>query len=836
MKLPNSPNDELASILGHIGIDDDDDDWLERIRLAEAPPNRSQIGRFTLLDEVHRGGQGVVYKAVDTHNGCHVALKRLPRRALASTSARRRFARELRAASLLNHPNIVTVYGVEYIEDFPLLVMKWIHGTPITQWITLSKGNRRDCREIAIAMCKVCAAVAHAHEHGIIHRDLKPSNVLVDEAGEPQLLDFGLAKFLNRDDATNRSCTITGDFVGTLAYCSPEQIRGERDCLDVRSDVYALGIIFYELLTGRTPYNVGRNLAEAANLIATHQPKRPSSVVKQVDPALDAIALKALTKEKANRYQTAVKLADDLRRYVRNEPLLARHPRLLKQAIGFTKRRKGLVAALSVIFLLLGTTAVGTGYGLGRAASERDRAQAEAAKYVDIVEFFSDTLSSVTMYALMYEEGGELTFTEIFSKTLEPRIEPMLTNKHVRGDVHQILGAFYKAFSDRKRAEDHFRRAVELRRLARSDDLKLAKSLTDFGSILIGQHRYQDASLILTEALDIFHKQPPDDPIWKVRALWGLSYADVWKHRHDDAHRHLSDAVDLLKHDPRPEVQSMLIPLYIAIARLHEQQCNYKDGEQILANVMNSFDQSSYANEYLRAKALFRLGGILWSRSDYPLARKLFLQCKEIFARTHGTDSVDYRLTTNSIAVCLRDEGQWDEAEQIFTDLLESHSALSDSDTPLYGNVHVNLAWLYYYRGDLESARSFTLRAFKIRSDRLASAPDDAHSGGHLYNNLPSDVAECHALLARINLLTGHLLEATEHSWKALELNQNVLPPEHWLIADTRIILAACRSKDADFDESERMMSNWLDRIREARGPQGRRTIDAENWLNYLNE
>jgi serine/threonine-protein kinase len=212
------------------GFDRPDAELIDRLREAERMPALGRVGGYELVAVAGIGGQGVVYRARQIATGREVALKRILAGSWAGEAARSRFAREIQADAVLHHPNIVTVYGVEEIDGQPLLAMEWIDGVAIDRW-----AEARDEGTVLGTFLKVCAGIQHAHQRGVIHRDLKPSNILVDAAGEPRVLDFGLAKV-----TTSRSrLTVSGGFLGTLAYSAPEQVRGDADGADVRTDVYA---------------------------------------------------------------------------------------------------------------------------------------------------------------------------------------------------------------------------------------------------------------------------------------------------------------------------------------------------------------------------------------------------------------------------------------------------------------------------------------------------------------------------------------------------------------------------------------------------------------------
>jgi serine/threonine-protein kinase len=289
-------------------------------RLCEGPTHPRpafprHIAGYEILGILGRGGMGVVYKARHPTLGIDVALKTMHFEADAAGLADR-FLREAQAVVRLNHPNIVRLYEAGQAEGGHYFTMACVAGGTLYQRRQEFTG---DARRVAALLEKVARGVEHAHERGIIHRDLKPGNILLDEHGEPLVSDFGLAKFLREVSET----TASGVVLGTAAYMAPEQAAGHNRRVGPHSDVWALGVILYELLTGRKPFP-GQELVQTLHDIQTHEPPRPSSVNRRLNRALETIVLKCLQKDPGKRYPSAGPLADDLGRWLRGEPILAR--------------------------------------------------------------------------------------------------------------------------------------------------------------------------------------------------------------------------------------------------------------------------------------------------------------------------------------------------------------------------------------------------------------------------------------------------------------------------------------------------------------------------------
>lgn len=328
------------------------------------------IAGYELERELARGGQGIVYLAVQRSTKRKVALKVLREGPFASLSARRRFEREIELVAGLRHPNIVQVYDSGVAADGRhYFVMDLITGVRLDHYAQAHQLNVRQRLELFV---HVCEAVNYAHLRGIIHRDLKPSNILVDEQGQPRILDFGLARQATGDG--EQTVTTTAMLAGTLAYLSPEQVRGKTDELDLRSDVYGLGVILYELLTGRHPYPVDGDMTEVLNHILETPPARPDSIRASrrdetcgntigapIGHEVETIVLKALAKERERRYQTAGDLARDLRHFLAGEPIDAKrdsHWYILKKTI---RRYRAAALAAAIIFAVVLGSAVALG-------------------------------------------------------------------------------------------------------------------------------------------------------------------------------------------------------------------------------------------------------------------------------------------------------------------------------------------------------------------------------------------------------------------------------------------------------------------------------------------
>jgi WD40 repeat protein len=374
-------------------------------RTFETPPvylscPTDLISGYQILREIYRGGQGVVYEAVQLATRRVVALKVILEGPFSGIDTARRFEREIGLVRSLLHPNIVSILDSGVSEGHFYLAMPFIRGSPLTEYVQSAELSRK---EVLSLFQKVCEVVDHAHQRGVIHRDLKPTNILVDENGTPYLLDFGLAKLEQTEEQISfQTLSVCGQVIGTLAYMSPEQARGDTHEIGVRTDVYALGAILFELLTGRLPFPVeNQPVADVLRAIAEQDPPRPSRLSPSIDEEVETILLQALARDAQRRYPTAGLLAEDIARYLAGEPIQAKGDStwyLLRKALRRHRIPIGVAGAFAVLVIAAAVVVVFF-YGKTRVALsdlqitqenlyfERIRMAHEAYQKGDLVDF-----------------------------------------------------------------------------------------------------------------------------------------------------------------------------------------------------------------------------------------------------------------------------------------------------------------------------------------------------------------------------------------------------------------------------------------------------------------
>jgi len=419
-----------------------------------------KIGRYTIKRVIASGGMGTVYEAVQERPRRSVAVKTMSH-SVTSPSALRRFEYEAQLLARLRHPCIAQIYEAGTHDEegttVPFFAMEYIpNARPITEYAEAKKMSSRERLEL---FAKVCDAIHHGHQKGIIHRDLKPMNILVDSSGQPRIIDFGVARAIDSDMAGATQQTNVGQLVGTVQYMSPEQCDADPNDIDTRSDIYALGMVLYEMLCGSLPYDVSTvSICEAARLIREADPEK----LRLKDPSLrgevETIVFKALAKDRDLRYQSAFGLAQDIRRYLAGEAIAARPPSFAYQVQVFARRNKTLIAAVAAVFVVLVAGIVVSRSMYNTAQIERLRAEAESIKALRTLDFLQHMLWT----ADPNKEGPEVRLVDLLNRY--SAILPVLEDEpEVEAAVRTTLGLGYQEMGLFDEAEPHLTRALALR-------------------------------------------------------------------------------------------------------------------------------------------------------------------------------------------------------------------------------------------------------------------------------------------------------------------------------------------------------------------------------------
>lgn len=520
------------------------------------------IESHRIIREIGRGGGGVVYEAEQSNPVRRVALKVL--KSGAGPRDARVFRREAEALGRLQHPGIAALHaaGSTHLGEH-YLSMEFVDGEPLTKFVATRDWPLHRRLDL---FSEVCDAVAYAHRRGVIHRDLKPSNILVcehaggsrEEGGSharPKVLDFGLARIIESDDEGDSAASITepGSVTGTLPYMSPEQARGDNTLIDVRSDVYSLGVVLYEMLLGRFPYEIDRtNIPGAIRVITQEAPRAPRLVNPDMPRDVETIILKALEKDPTRRYSNADSLGDDIRRFLGHHPILARPPTLRYQ-VGRLVRRHRIAAAMSTAaaMLLLAAVVVSIVQAVRATAAKNEAvvnelaARKESAKYEIVTNFLTEVLGSadpqraggraevplreaLALAATKIEQGqfGDQPEVQVAVRTalgntyralgLWPQAEAQLVAAIDLGartypaghpDVAMALNKISRVFEQTGRnaeAEVGYRKALAMRRsLHKGDHADVATSMNNLGLFLTERGVWEEGVALLVESLNM---------------------------------------------------------------------------------------------------------------------------------------------------------------------------------------------------------------------------------------------------------------------------------------------------------------------------------------------
>jgi serine/threonine-protein kinase len=557
---------ELASLLAHHR----DDDFLltpvaaqEAVRglldlpSIEALEPGTRVGAFTILRRIGVGGASTVYEAEQDAPRRSVALKIVRPEVAGERTVLRRFRDEAATLARLRHPDIAQVYafGIERLGEAPTpyLAVEFVpQATDILRWF---ESRRLGLRERVRLIARVCDAIAHGHARGILHRDLKPGNILVDGEGRPRVIDFGIAKVLEPPstalmdgpmdgpaatldrhtsprDGPADAATASGVWIGTPAYMSPEQFEGDPRDIDVRSDVYSMGVVLYEAILGRLPIEVdGRRPIEAARLVVERAPLAPRSVDPRVDVDLETILLTALAKPREDRYESIAALREDLLAWADHAPIAARRPSLLRRIRLASKRNPPAAAAIA---LAIGVAVAALALTLRSANTAREERDASEASLRHLARMLD---------APVTERDGERTrLADVLDHVARDLDADEATPPLVRARLHRMLGHGFDSIGTIPEAGRQFDRAVEVLRREAPNSPMLAAALTDLMGPMFDESRFDEARRFGEEALAIQRRTVGFSHIDTANTLNELGILELVARRPADALAPLAEA------------------------------------------------------------------------------------------------------------------------------------------------------------------------------------------------------------------------------------------------------------------------------------------------------
>jgi tetratricopeptide (TPR) repeat protein len=674
-------------------------------RSAEPAPVSDRIGRYRILGVLGQGGMGIVYRAEQENPRREVALK-VMRSGLVGSDLLRRFELEAAFLARLRHPGIAQIYEAGLFDDGdreqPFFAMELVNGEQLIQFVRQRGPTIPDRLKLFI---EVCAAVQHAHQKSVIHRDLKPANILVVEgdghadsstdhtAGKesgksrrtaiPKILDFGVARTTDSDVQATTLYSDTGRLVGTLAYMSPEQIEGQTARLDTRADVYALGVILYELLTERLPFDVSNTtIANAVRIICEQEPDPPGAINRALRGDLNTIVLKALEKDPERRYASASDLAADLQRYLENQPITARPATTMYQFRKFARRNRGLVAGVTCAFvaLIAGVIASVTfAAGQSRALAESKRQHRIAQAVNDFLN--KDLLGKANPY------GGathDATLREVLDGASEAIETRFLDEPLVHASIRATLGQTYYQLGAYDEAERHLEPAIRIYSNAPDTGSTRAAELQHVLVLsLLQDWKLEEAESVLDDMIAALKPHEGRDPAQVAVAYGDLGILRKRQGRFSESEQAYRKALEFCeKSDGMPLRQIAVTKENLALV-LHDQHKS-TEAETLLAESVTDFKTTSGEDSADVAYALTNLGHVGWANrpgeEGLSFARDCFERAYAIRVRRLGENHPETLRTRGSIAKVISRQGDYLEAERINRDVLERRLAIMEED------------------------------------------------------------------------------------------------------------------------------------------------------------
>ncbi len=740
--------------------------------LLAAPPVPSELAGFRVLSVLGAGGMGVVYEAEQSAPRRRVALKLL-RPGLFGAERLRRLHTEAEALGRLDHPGVARVWasGTADVQGAvqPWLAMELVRGERIDRWCALCAATREERLEL---LARVCDAVQHAHERGVVHRDLKPANVLVEAGGRPRVLDFGLARLVGPDLERTTLVTATGELLGTLAYMSPEQALGDSFRVDAQSDVYALGVLGYELLAGRRPLELETTaLCDAARRIEHEEP--PS--LGALDPALagdvEVIVARAMAKEKWRRYESASALAADLRRFLAHEPIRARPPSRAYRARRLVRRHRAAFAALALVLGVLAAGAttstllwlrVRSEAARNAALAERSRDEArtaEALRERTAREARNASETLAFLEALLSPEAGAegtprvLTARELIERAARRVPDALQAEPGVRARLLGALGKACIGLGHRQRAEPLLEEAEALARTVHgAGSLEHARLLHQLANCRAQGTRAAEAARDLRAALAVVQRElgPESDEAATLQNDLGIALGSLGEpdeaialfreslrvhelhwgkdHRRTDPAK-VNLAGVLLSVGRLPDAEALLrdalatasnpsatIGALLPLAQCLTLQQRHAEAEEVARRAERLAAERYGPTSVICRNARSQVASSLGNQGRVEEALPMLLECAAQAEELDGPESTITLGALHDLAYALADvPARRDEAEALFHDLLGRVERAFGPDHPLASQAHHNLAFLYLDQGRLEEAEREARVAWEAR-------------------------------------------------------------------------------------------------------------------------
>lgn len=775
---------------------------------ATAPLPLRELGPYRIQRVLGEGGMGVVYLAQRKDLGNLVAIKLL-RDAWLSPARRERFLNEQRTLAQLNHPSIARLYDADSLSDgTPWFAMEYVEGVPLIESCTARGAPIRERLELFRA---VCEAVRFAHSHAVIHRDLKPSNILVRSDGAVRLLDFGIAKQLESLDRPADQ-TRTGLRLMTPAYAAPEQIRGEP--VGVHSDVYSLGVILYELLAGRLPFDLSsRTPAEAETILVNEEPVRPSLAARRPRPAdgppdgveasraawadLDVLCLTAMHKDPQRRYRSVEALMRDVEHFLRGEPLEARPDSLGYRLGKFVRRNRRAVAATAAAFVAMISLVV---FFTARLAAARNEALAEAARTHRIQQFMLNLFHGGDASV---GPAADLRVATLLDRGVQ-EASALGSEPAVQAELYLTLGDVYRKLGNFERAGQMIESSLEQRRkLFGGDHRAVAESMVALGVLRVEQARLEDAEQLVRNGLAMFRRNLPDDRPEVANALASLGKVLQERGAYGEAIRAYEEAVrrHSLVVEPTPELAESLSEL----ANSYFYAGNYAKSVELNQQALE-MDRRIFGDRHPRVgDTLISLGAAQYQWGKPDESEKYARQGAEIIEAWYGPDHYRTASALTVLARAIVNQERYDEGAELLRRSLAIQERVHGPRHRMVASALNELGIVALSRGNLDEAETCYRRMVDIYRE--------------IYNDRHYLIAIALSNLSNIYDRREQYAAAERTLREVVARFSDTLPPGHLDIGIARIKLGRVLVRRKNFNLAEQELTAGVEILREQTTP-----------------